>query len=272
MRRTNRLLNFSFLLVAILGARGALAVEVSGLNQADAIVTGTGEAERLRGFKLGLEEVLIKRTGDAALVHTEKVAPLMNRAAEFVERYEYEDRKKGKQISDEQGTRDRSFFLRMTFTPAKLDAELRALGVAPWSGARPTIVVCLGIKDSVRSYVLGAETPLGAEQREALMSVAGKHGVPVVLPAMDMEDRARIGYDNIADGEVERLRRFSKRYGGDALLFGTLVMDAQGYWTLSWSLDWNDKLDRDRLDGVTFDVALRTAIERSAKRLADASH
>jgi hypothetical protein len=42
-------------------------------------------------------------------------------------------------------------------------------------------------------------------------------------------------------------------------------MDKRGYWNFAWTLDWSNQLHRDRLDGVTFDVALRVALEWSAK-------
>lgn len=245
------------------------AAEIVGLYQAETIVTGTREAERLRGFKVGMEEIIIKLSGDAELARLEKAKPLINRAPEFIRHYEYEDRKKGVPIHDEQGTRDRSFFLRMHFKRVPVDTELRALGVTPWGSVRPNVVIWLGIKDSIRSYVLGAHTAFGADQREVLVSVARRRGVPVVLPQMNGDERAGIGYHDVASRDLARIRRFSRRYGSDAVLFGTLVMDTQGYWTLNWSLEWNNRLNRNQLDGVTFDVALRNAVERTAKALSD---
>jgi hypothetical protein len=242
-----------------------LAVEVRGLYQAETIVTGRGESERLRGFRIGLEEVVAKLSGDAERVRSQGVKRLLTRAADFVERYEYEDRMQGIPIHDEQGTRERPHYLRMTFRRSAVDETLRVLGMTPWGGDRPKVMVWLGIRDSVRSYVLGSETAFGYGQREVLKSVSKERGVPIMLPVMDAKDRAVIAYDSIAEGDLSRLRLASERYDADATLFGTLVMNETGYWILAWSLDWKSHLRRSQLEGVTFDVALRAAIERAAK-------
>ncbi|MFL6623803.1 MAG: DUF2066 domain-containing protein [Sulfurifustaceae bacterium] len=243
----------------------AFAVEVSGLYDAETIVTGRGEAERLRGFGIGLSEVIVKLSGDARSAQSAAVQQLLPRADEFVERYEYEDRMKGIPIHDEQGTRDRPHYLRMTFKHAAVDEALKRLGLPRWGSDRPRLIVWLGIKDSVRSYVLDSETEFGFGQREVLKSVSRQRGVPLVLPAPESPARTSVTYADIAHGDLPRMRSASMPYGADAILYGTLVMDKNGYWTAVWSLDWNKRARRNEMHGVTFDVALRTAVERAAK-------
>lgn len=251
--------------VTLLGPMSLLALEVGGLYQAETIVTGRGEAERQRGFRSGLEDVLIKLSGDADLVHAQGVQRILARASDFVERYEYEDRMRGLPIHDEQGTRDRPHYLRMTFRRAPVEESLRLLDVPLWPSDRPQVAIWLGISDSIRFYVLGSDTVFGHGQREVLQSVSQQRGIPIILPAMHSEAQPVITYDDLTAGNLRQLLVVSARYHADAILFGTLVMDDNGYWTLTWKLDRHGHVRPWQLAGVTFDVALRAALERAAR-------
>ncbi len=54
------------------------------LYKAETIVTGTGEAERMRGFRIGAEDVLVKLTGDASLRRRQKRQHVAEQAAALV--------------------------------------------------------------------------------------------------------------------------------------------------------------------------------------------
>lgn len=247
--------------------RPCRAVEVAGLYEAETIVTGQGETERQRGFGIGLAEVIVKLSGDADSVRFAGVQRILSRVGEFVERYEYEDRMKGIPIHDEQGTRDRPYYLRMSFKRQALNERLTRLGLPRWGSDRPRVIVWLGIEDSVRSYVLDPKTEFGLGQRETLKSVARERGVPLVIPNADSHT---VSYADVARGDLTKLREASKPYAADAILFGTLVMDENGYWMARWSLAWKNRVAPNALDKVTFDVALRAAVERAARRFATA--
>jgi hypothetical protein len=45
------------------------------LYNAEVIVTGKGEEERVRGFREGLKEIFIKLSGDPAIASGDKLAP-----------------------------------------------------------------------------------------------------------------------------------------------------------------------------------------------------
>lgn len=86
------------------GTAGAKAAAISDddLYKAETVVTGTQEPERLRGFRVGAEEVVIKLTGKASLAGTARIKPILDDAAGLVADYTYEDRMKGIPIHDEQ--------------------------------------------------------------------------------------------------------------------------------------------------------------------------
>src|SRR5262245_20655805 len=129
-------------LAALLLWAGAAFAQAPGITdddlyKAETIVTGTGEPERLRGFKVGIEEAVIKLTGKASLAGSPRLEKIREQAAALVADYSYEDRMKGIPIHDEQGTRDRPHFLRIRFEKARMDAAIEAARLKKWAGERP---------------------------------------------------------------------------------------------------------------------------------------
>ncbi|MGA7328778.1 MAG: DUF2066 domain-containing protein, partial [Rhodomicrobium sp.] len=92
------------------------------LYKAEVIVTGVGDAERLRGFREGIKEIVGKPTGNYALDEGTALQPFLSHPADFIQEFTYEDRMKNLPVRDEQGTRDRPFYLRMTADAAKLSS------------------------------------------------------------------------------------------------------------------------------------------------------
>jgi hypothetical protein len=256
-------------LLALLVPSASRAAERVEVFRAETIVTGTGEAERQRGFAATLEEVLVKASGEAGMADAAALSALLDRAADLVLAFEYEDRKKGRQISDEQGTRDRSHFLRVAFDPHKVTAALEGLGLRPWTVERPRLMVWLGVEDSRGRFLLARAGDRGYGQREALLSIARRRGVPVALPTLDSEE-GTLSFVDTAPERHSRLEAAARRYGADGLLIGRLIMDAEGRWTVEWRLDCQN-LRRDwRAEGVSFDAAMRIGIEGAAGALARA--
>ncbi len=63
------------------------------------------------------------------------------------------------------------------------------------------------------------------------------------------------------------LRAAAARYSTDGVLFGSLDVDARGYRTVQWSLNWNGVDRRWWLERVTLDVALTAGIDGAARIL-----
>jgi hypothetical protein len=201
--------------------------------------------------------------------------------------FAYEDRMKGIPVHDEQGTRDRPFFLRMTADAAKLGGALKNAGLEIWRG-RPDIEVLLTVRDSRGTFLVAAEEPStsaqaallgyrlasahydGYEQREVLKSIATKHGLPIVLPRADTGLKPGNGplfeshcplLPGITDGNCIR-------YRADliALPSGYWHLDARA-WALSSDLTYADVPGCFHFDvsGVTFDTALRESLDAAAQ-------
>ncbi|MFO0989848.1 MAG: DUF2066 domain-containing protein [Alphaproteobacteria bacterium] len=174
------------LAVLLLSSVGAVppaaAQEAEPLYRAVAIVTGTGEANRRLGLAMCLEEVLVKVSGDARLVGDRRVSALARRADTLVGTFSYRDRFAHRPINDEQGTRDRPHDLTVDFDPAKIDAELAALGLQPWTAARPRLVAFVAVNNGAAAY--SSRPAASAAPISAPPSLRGAPvAVPVALPS-----------------------------------------------------------------------------------------
>ncbi len=253
------------ILAATLTARAEM---VQGLYRAETIVTGTGRPERLRGFRLTLTEVLVRRSGDPSLFTAPAVEPYLDHAADLVVDIEYEDRMKHLPIHDEQGTRDRPHFLRVAYDAEKVDAILEKLGVKLWNPDRPLVAVWLGVKDARSEYVMPADGDDGYSQRAALLQAARQRGVPVALPEMDQADKEIVNYAAVVGNNAGRLDQASARYLADAVLSGSLTYDPRGWWKVDWVLSPPEGAQRRwSLDQVTFDTAFRDGFDHVARIL-----
>ena len=127
--------------VALTGCSVMMAATADDLYRAQTIVTGQGETNRLVGFATCLEDVLIKVSGALKLAGDSRLDPYKSNAKEFVTAHDYRDQKAGRPKGDEQGTRDRSFYLTVDFDKDRIDGLLRKLGLKPWLANRPSVSV-----------------------------------------------------------------------------------------------------------------------------------
>jgi hypothetical protein len=214
----------------------AALAQDAALYRASAIVTGRDNlAERERGTREALLAVLARVSADPDVAAEAKPED----PESFVLERRYTDRKAGVQISDEQGTRDRSFVLEARFDPARVDALLRSLGREPWRGERPRLLVRLRVTDMAATYEVTQDSERGWGQREAIAAAGIKAGIPVVLPP----------------GRAARV------------LSGEMRMTPEGYWRTEWRLGG----ERWTVPPATFDRAIENGIWTAARRFAQAA-
>lgn len=238
----------NFMVAALLGtAPLPAAADDASLYAATTIVTGRDNlAERARGTREALAEVLMKLTADRGIAEDPKAMAAIENAEDFAAGFDYTDRKAGIQLSDEQGSRDRSFLLDVRFDAARVDALLAELGAKPWKGERPTVKVELSVTDGVGSFEVTDTSERGYGQRQALRTEAERAGLPLVLPD-----------DPGAEGGSE----------AGAVLFGRMTVTPQGHWDTVWTLA-KGKLDKSwTVKDATFDRAIAEGIWRTAAEL-----
>jgi len=255
------------ILLVLLGA-GAGAAEVGDLYQAQIVVTGQGETNRLRGFALCLEDVVVKVSGDPRLIGDPRLAPLAQQAAALVAGFSYHDQMSGTPLRDEQGTRDRPYDLTVRFDQAKIDAALRGLGIAPWTAARPRLAVLVGMRNGRAATLVSSDDERARNQREALEAAASKRGLPIVLPSTRALAIAGLTVEQLPGADFSRLQAVADATGGDVALVGTLVFVEKSLrWSADWRLAWQGTTYRWRITSTTFDDAFRQAMTGAAQIL-----
>jgi hypothetical protein len=257
------------LVIVVAGSTPAAAEVVDGLYRGEAIVTGQENLpERERGFREALAEVLVKASGDDRLAYDPRLAPVLAHADTYVAGFDYEDRLAKKKLMDEQGTRERSYFLRVSFDPQAVDRALARLGKRPWPADRPRLLVLLGIRDTVGPYLLETASPRGYRQREALAAAARRRGVPVTLPESGTAGSPEAAFDQVARLDADMTERMRLASAVDAVLLGTMVMTPEGVWDTRWTLLRRGDAPGWTVPGTTFDRAIGAGIGGAARIMA----
>jgi len=214
------------------------------LYRAQTIVTGQGGENRIIGFASCLEDVLIKVSGQLRLAGDPRLDAYKSRAASLVRDFSYRDEKGGKPKNDEQGTRDRSFFLTADFDAAAINDILTALGVKPWLSRRPVLGVFVEMQQGSKKYAVADDSKQTELQRSALLAAAAKRGMSIALT--DAATR-----------------------GAEAVLTGRLVWDDGDLrWNSEWQLEWRGRSHQWQFAAITFDEAFRQGIGGAAQIIA----
>lgn len=229
------------------------------LYKAETIVTGTVEPERSRGFAAGALQVLVKLTGQPETADIPEAVELQKQAGEMVAEFSYEDRMKDIPVHDEQGTRERPHFLRIRFDQQKFDAAIEKAGFVKWKGKRPAVAVWLGVRDARREYILSRDGEDGYAQRAVFGDASKLRSIPVILPE---NAQTAVTFADIENGNRKTIEAYSLEHGADAVLMGLLEFDGNAYWNCRWSVHGQGVEMQWNLTGVTFDHALKGAIDR----------
>ena len=132
------------------------------------------------------------------------------------------------------------------------------------------MLVLLGIRDTVGAYALSSDGERGYGQREALLSIAGRRGLPVVLPRTGSDEALVVRYEEVVAADADTVARRKAAYRADAVLLGTMTITPAGVWDTQWALLPGRGKHQWRIDGATFDRAIAHGIEGSARILAGA--
>jgi hypothetical protein len=257
------------ILAALMFCTATMATAADDLYRAQTVVTGQGEANRIIGFAACLEDVLIKVSGAVKLAGDPRLAAYKSRAGDFVKTHSYHDQMSGTPIRDEQGTRDRPYDLIVDFDENKIDDLLKTLGLKPWLSHRPVLGVFVEMEQGARKYMVTADAGQSAvAPREALLAASAKRGMSIVLP--DDAALAKSGIDgtDLTKLPSAALAARAAEPGGEVALVGRLKWDDQELgWASEWRMEWQGRLHRWQLRGVTFDEAFRRAIGGAAQIL-----
>lgn len=257
-----RCLLIAVLLCVTTGA--AQAVNISELYQTQAVVTGTGEANRQLGFESCFRTVLVKVSGDQRVVENPAAKVALPTAGSFIADFRYRDRMEDVPIHDEQGTHDRPHDLTCVFDHARIDDFLRKLGSRPWLEERPRLVIFIAVRSAGKAFMLSRDGIEGPYMRDALNAAAETLAIRVALPDAATLSKDALTAETLPAASSSDLDAIANRYDGAAALAGSLVWsDADLGWVADWRLSNGKTEHRWQIRGVSFDDAFRNAMAGS---------
>lgn len=243
------------LLLAAFALLTAVAVPArQTLHEAAVPVADRSEAARGQAVREALGEVLVRLSGDPGVLGQPGAAAVLAEAGRYLQQYQYE----------ETGT----LTLRAGFDAAVLEAAMREQGLSLWGRARPPLLIWLAVEDGSRRFLLAAgdADPLASE----LHAAAQRHGLELVLPLIDLEDQSRLGYSDVAGGDLARIEPASQRYQAQALLAGHLQRVGDT-WTGRWAQSSAGGRARWQGDAADLRSLLEQGLGQAVERLRPAS-
>ena len=241
----------------LLFATALPALAADDLYRSRFVTSGMSEDRRMPGFIGCLENVLVKVSGDARLLHDPRMNALKQHADSFVSAFTYRDLYEGIKLHDEQGSYDRPHYLTVDFDPAKVDAALAGLGLRPWTAERPKLAVFLGVERYDKRYVATTDDPRDKAMGEALAAASDRFGLSAAFPAAAVI--GRLSYDALP--KADNLVTLATAAGATLPLSGTLVWsDPEHGWIADWWLTTGGHPHHWQIRGVNFDDGFRNAI------------
>lgn len=244
------------LLATLAAAQGgfARAGDVAALYETEAIVTGTGEANRRIGFEECFRDVLLKVSGDQRVLRDAKVEAALPDAGSFVASFRYRDRLEGIPVHDEQGTHDRPHDLYCSFDRARIDAFLGSLGRQPFLADRPPLLLLLAVRTATgKRFVLTRDGGDSPYMRDSLIAAARPLAMAVEVP---------LKADIAAAGSGAGATAAMAQQAGARLLTGDLAWsEADRGWLAEWKFEQAGTTWRWAVRGVSFDEAFRNAMK-----------
>lgn len=220
---------FSFvtLLLAVLAvAPLAGAARLDHLFEVEVEATGRDSAARDAALRAALRDVLVRLTGSRATLQSAAAARLSEEPGRLVEQFRFIEIA----ATEEQANRLR---LWVQFDGVSLSRELRQAGLPYWGRERPDILAWLAVDDRGRRYLLSESSEQAVTA--ALAQAAQRHGLPLTLPLLDLEDQRAVKFTDVWGGFFATVEAASERYRPQVILTARLE---RGSPTADWRADW----------------------------------
>ncbi len=217
----------------------ALAVEVEDLYQGTVLVESrNNERERLTAFTDVFRQVLIKVTGNTAVLTLPEVRRALNNADDYVDTWSYRSISDSVQSLPAPANTVRAgdaaqsaqrVELSVTFFEPEVLSLLEAANIPLWPGNRPYTLVWLVAQDELGArQLVGASSNGFTEIISVLESEARDRGLPLRLPILDFEDMRAVSANDVWDMDTEKLLQASQRYQSESVLVIRLFRTLSG--------------------------------------------
>jgi hypothetical protein len=229
---------FAYLTLGLfLMAGAANAVRVTALYQGVVPVASQSSADRDRMLQPALQQVFVKVSGSNQVLNNPTLKSRLSSASTLMQEFSYTPAPSFIAATT-------PYLLHINFDPDGVNKILRDAGVPIWGQNRPLLLVWLDFETvNHKAEIIGANS--SSDISVILKQNMDRRGVPVIFPAMDMQDISQVTVNDVATMDLLKLSTAAKRYGSDAILVGRITQDEKGYntqWKLIMGTDqwsWN---------------------------------
>ena len=255
----------SLLLILAAVVPAAKAVVVTGLYDVEYPVPNQSRQVRNAVFAKGLEEVLIRVSGNRSIFREIKPAS----ASTYVQQYSYLEKapdEKGNAGSQSRATEPVavSYRLKVQYNAGKIISLLRDNGQPVWGEHRSEAVVWVAVRDGTNRYVLkDSDTSL---IKAAVTQSAIRRGLPVIWPINDLEDQQQLDFTDLWAAFAGPVRTASKRYSKGPAIVGRLLWTGNE-WKGDWSLFIDSESHSWSLSGSDYNTVISEGIDLVAGKI-----
>lgn len=209
------------------------AVVVANLYNVELLVTDQRTKTRNAAFADGLAEVLIRASGNHAVLDQIRISS----ASAYVQQFLY------KEIDDEEANDGGAnkpaarYRLLVRYNPGKIIELLRANAQPVWSEHRNEAVIWLAVRDGSNRYIL-KRNDLSA-LKTSVEAVASRRSLPVVWPLYDSRDRQQLTFADVWAAFAGPVNTVSARYSDGPVVIGRLAWNGN-----QWSGEWSVFIDQ----------------------------
>jgi hypothetical protein len=236
----------------------ARALIVNNMYFQEMPVEGQGDAERIRAYREGLSRVILKITGEERWLRNSAVERIIRDAQSYVQEVSYRSTP---------GGLGQQTYISVRFDSQLVDDALMSSGISVWDRSRPAVLLWLTVQAAD-----GRRELLGSDSEHPLLDLirefSQSRGLPVLIPALDFEDRRGLPSDVAWSLDEAAIRRASARYGADAIMSGRVLESPTGDLVGMWQFMFRDRVES--FDSVEQDmtVYVDNALSRITGQLA----
>lgn len=212
------------------------AAEVADLYQDTVVVDNKSREIRLEASRKALLNVLVKVSGLQSASENKQAQQLTKNIADYILKFEYDERVSGE------------LKLIVKFEARKINSLIKSLNLPLWGMQRPLVVLWLAIEENKRREMVTQESYPQLEQ--LIYDKAGRRGLPVVVPLLDLQDRRLVGIPEVWGNFSQPIEEASKRYSGERTITARMYQE-QGseIWVLDWRFTNADLFESNRIVG-----------------------
>lgn len=230
---------------------------VKNLYLAEVPVESQDRKERQEAIGKGLREVLVRVSGQYAVLTVPAIEAALKQPTRYVQRYRYQTRKIDEQTQLE---------IRVQFDETTVNKLIRDNNLPVWGRNRPVTLVWLAVDDRKGRKLITADKQ--GDDRAMLEQQAKQRGMPIRLPLYDLTDRAKLGVSDVWGNFEDRIMDASVRYQTDNVLVGRVYKTYGDTWGGRWTLYSEGRRTDWESNGESMELALLPGVSSAADKLA----